>query len=135
MTALPSGLSNADDNKDQMQSSAEIDLAKTTQELTLATQTLTAVTNQLLEVMQGVVTTSNSEPHEIEGVTDSGSSIRPDQASDKDGSLFARQEQIGNLVDVDASTDLSKLPPHITHIRHPDGSIERIGFDSSLYGA
>jgi len=30
--------------------------------------------------------------------------------------------------------DLSTLPPHITHIRHPDGTIERIGFSSSPYG-
>jgi hypothetical protein len=37
--------------------------------------------------------------------------------------------QTGKLVDVDESTDLSRLPSHVTHIRWPDGRIERLQFD------
>jgi hypothetical protein len=48
---------------------------------------------------------------------------------DEEARLFyERLEQRGQLVDVDANTDLSALPPHVTHIRHPDGTIERIGY-------
>ncbi len=42
--------------------------------------------------------------------------------------FFERLEQTGQLVDVDASSDINKLPPKVTHVRHPDGTIERIGF-------
>jgi hypothetical protein len=31
-------------------------------------------------------------------------------------------------VDVDFAPDLEYWPPSVTHIRHPDGHIERIGF-------
>jgi hypothetical protein len=45
-----------------------------------------------------------------------------------DEEYYERLEQRGQLVDVDANTDLSALPPNVTHIRHPDGTIERIGY-------
>jgi hypothetical protein len=45
--------------------------------------------------------------------------------------FYERLQQTGQLVDVDDKTDLSRLPPHVTHIRHPDGRIERIGFSSA----
>jgi hypothetical protein len=42
--------------------------------------------------------------------------------------FYEQLEQAGQIVDVDENTDLASLPPRITHIRHPDGSIERLGF-------
>jgi hypothetical protein len=42
--------------------------------------------------------------------------------------FYERLEQTGRLVDVSNNTDLETLDPRITHIRRPDGSIERIGF-------
>jgi hypothetical protein len=45
--------------------------------------------------------------------------------------FYERLEQAGQLVDVAEDTDLSTLPPHVTHIRRPDGSVKRIGFSSS----
>jgi hypothetical protein len=42
--------------------------------------------------------------------------------------FYKRLKQTGRLVDVDETTDLASLPPHITHIRRPNGTIERIGF-------
>jgi hypothetical protein len=52
------------------------------------------------------------------------------------GSLFyERLEQAGQLVDVDPSTDIAALPPYVTHIRYPDGTVERIGFSAAPYGA
>jgi hypothetical protein len=42
--------------------------------------------------------------------------------------FYERLEQTGRLVDVSNNTDLATLDPRITHIRRPDGSIERIGF-------
>jgi hypothetical protein len=59
----------------------------------------------------------------------------PSARHDKEARLFhERLEQTGQLVDVDANADVTKLPPHVTHVRYPDGTVERIGFSSSSYG-
>jgi hypothetical protein len=42
--------------------------------------------------------------------------------------FYERLEQLGQLVDVDANTDLATLPPHVTHVRYPNGVVERVGF-------
>jgi hypothetical protein len=34
----------------------------------------------------------------------------------------------GQLLDISEQTDTSKLPPRVTHVRYPDGSIKRIRF-------
>jgi hypothetical protein len=34
----------------------------------------------------------------------------------------------GELVDVPEGADLSQLPPLVTHVRYPDGRVERVGF-------
>jgi hypothetical protein len=47
--------------------------------------------------------------------------------------FYERLEQAGELVDVDANTDLSVLPPHVTHVRYPDGTVKRIRFTASPY--
>jgi hypothetical protein len=47
--------------------------------------------------------------------------------------FYERLEQAGELVDVDANTDLSALPPHVTHVRYPDGTVKRIRFTASPY--
>ena len=49
--------------------------------------------------------------------------------------LFYEQlEQTGQLIDVDPDTDIATLPPHITHVRYPDGTVKRIGFNGPPYG-
>lgn len=49
--------------------------------------------------------------------------------------LFYEQlEQSEQLIDVDPHTDIATLPPHITHIRYPDGTVKRIGFNGPPYG-
>jgi hypothetical protein len=59
----------------------------------------------------------------------------PSAGYDKEARLFyERLEQTGQLVDVDANTDIAALPPHVTHVRYPDGTVERIGFSASPYG-
>lgn len=42
--------------------------------------------------------------------------------------FYERLEQTGRLVDVNDATDISTLDPRVTHVRRPDGTIERIGF-------
>lgn len=37
-------------------------------------------------------------------------------------------EQSGQLADVVSVDEIPKLPPTITHVRFPDGSVERVGF-------
>jgi len=58
----------------------------------------------------------------------SGSPAPPD---DPDARAFHEHlEQTGQLADVTDATDLSSLPPRVTHVRWPDGGIERIGFSA-----
>ena len=45
--------------------------------------------------------------------------------------FYERLEQRGQLIDVDANTDLATLSPRVTHVRYPDGRIERIGFSTT----
>ena len=54
-------------------------------------------------------------------------------AEDEARLFYQRLEQVGQLVNVNASTDLSTLPAHVTHIRYPDGTVKRIRFTTSLY--
>jgi len=42
--------------------------------------------------------------------------------------FYKRLEQTGELEDVTDDVDVAALPPEVTHIRRPDGKIERIGF-------
>lgn len=55
--------------------------------------------------------------------------VSPDDAA----LFYERLEQTGQLEDVTASTDLYHLPPEVTHVRYPDGRIERIGFADSPF--
>ncbi|MDY3561784.1 hypothetical protein R5W23_003212 [Gemmata sp. JC673] len=60
----------------------------------------------------------------------------PEPARDRDAEsrLFEeRLEQNGQLVDVAADEDTSKLPATVTHVRYPDGTVKRIRFNSSGY--
>ena len=50
---------------------------------------------------------------------------------DEEAKLFYQHlEQAGQLVDVDDGADLSSLSSRVTHVRRPDGSVERIGFSA-----
>jgi hypothetical protein len=50
-------------------------------------------------------------------------------APDPDAEAFYRRiEQAGQLADVAEDADVSSLPPRITHVRYPDGRVERVGF-------
>ena len=41
---------------------------------------------------------------------------------------YRHLEERGALKDVDDDTDLSSLPSTVTHVRHPDGRVERLGY-------
>jgi hypothetical protein len=59
---------------------------------------------------------------------------KPKQPGDNGQVFYERLEQVGQLVDVDADTVIAALPPKVTHIRYPDGTVERIGFSAAPYG-
>jgi len=59
----------------------------------------------------------------------------PAQPVDYSKLFYERLEQAGQLVDVDPDTDIAALPANVTHIRYPDGTVERIGFSAASYGA
>jgi hypothetical protein len=55
--------------------------------------------------------------------------------SDSDSQLYYEQlEQAGRLQDVKDEGDLAHLDPRITHVRWPDGTIERLGFAGGPVG-
>jgi hypothetical protein len=58
----------------------------------------------------------------------------PTSAAQDDARLFyERLEQVGQLVNVEANADVAALPAHVTHVRYPDGTVNRIRFTTSLY--
>lgn len=66
-----------------------------------------------------------------EGTRKSPDTSREAAASPPDPEAQAFYEDLersGHLMDVTEATDLSNLPPRTTHIRWPDGRIERVGF-------
>jgi len=42
--------------------------------------------------------------------------------------FYDHLRQRGQLIDVDEGADLRSLPPSVTHVKYPDGRIERRGF-------
>jgi hypothetical protein len=55
------------------------------------------------------------------------------RSSDEEAQRFYQiLEKNGQLVNITEEDDIHSLPPHVTHVRYPDGRVERIGF-SSLY--
>lgn len=58
--------------------------------------------------------------------SDAGTAMADEEAEAR--LFYERLEQTGRLADVSNNTDLATLDPRVTHIRRPDGSIERIGF-------
>jgi len=73
-----------------------------------------------------------SRGHRNEPVRDDREESPPAEQADA-REFYKRLEQTGQLVDVEADTDLARLPPSVTHIRKPDGTVERIGFSESAY--
>lgn len=69
------------------------------------------------------------EPADETSPTDSNTVNSSTESEEEEAKLFyKRLEQTGRLLDVDETTDLAALPPQVTHIRRPDGTIERIGY-------
>jgi predicted HAD superfamily phosphohydrolase YqeG len=51
---------------------------------------------------------------------------------DSEGRAYYRMlEQTGQLLDVASDTDLAALPPRVTHVRWPNGTVERVGFSAT----
>jgi hypothetical protein len=42
--------------------------------------------------------------------------------------FFEHLARRGELIDVDEDAQLDTLPPRVTHVRYPDGRVERVGF-------
>jgi hypothetical protein len=51
-----------------------------------------------------------------------------DKSDDEKRRFIASLEQTGQLVDVAEAQDTSKLPAIVTHVRYPDGRVQRIRF-------
>lgn len=51
-----------------------------------------------------------------------------DKAADEKQKFIRTLEQTGQLVDVVEGQDTSQLPAVVTHVRYPDGRVERIRF-------
>jgi hypothetical protein len=136
MARLPIDASNMDEQTDASQSSGGSDPSETLQTLMQATQALTFTNEQLMQALKGLGVTASPDQYQVSGSSNSADNLQPNEApvpvSDEDTRSFHHDlEQAGRLVEVDANTDRSQLPPHVTHVRNPDGSVERISFSSS----
>jgi len=120
------------------------DLSRAVKALHEAAQSLAATADQMAQMMKQMADPSSSTgsmqataaapSSAAENAARALFSNGPAAISDDDAKRFyERLEQTGQLADVDDKTDLSALPPGITHIRRPDGSIQRLGFSASLY--
>jgi hypothetical protein len=69
-----------------------------------------------------MLSTPNSQSDDNQLPSDDGIS----QAEQQE--FYHRIASSGKLADVKSASDLDALPPHITHVRWPDGRVERIGF-------
>jgi hypothetical protein len=67
----------------------------------------------------------SADPHRAPGAGGESESKDNDLAARL---FYERLEQLGQLIDVDADTDLAALPPDVTHVRYPNGVIERVSF-------
>lgn len=126
------------------------DLSTAVKALHEAAQSLAATATQMAHMMQqmaaqgsgtgnvqGAAAAPSAEPSSpaanaagAEELSSNGSASKKTEETKR---FYERLEQTGQLADVDEKTDLSALPPHVTHIRRPDGSIERLGFSISPY--
>lgn len=70
----------------------------------------------------------SSGSEDVERSSRTGGESPPEEVDAAARVFYERLEQLGQLIDVDADTDLAALPPHVTHVRYPNGAIERIGF-------
>jgi hypothetical protein len=120
------------------------DLSSAVKALHEAAQSLAATADQMAQMMQQMAGPSSGtgDAQETAAAPSSAadmatkplSSNGPTAIKDEDAkSFYERLEQTGQLADVDDKTDLSALPPRVTHIRRPDGSIQRLGFSASSY--
>jgi hypothetical protein len=50
-------------------------------------------------------------------------------AEDERAVYYRHLEERGALQDVDEETDLESLPSAVTHVRYPDGRVERVGYN------
>lgn len=50
-------------------------------------------------------------------------------ADDEREQYYRHLEERGALTNVDERTDLSSLPPTVTHVRYPDGRVVRLGYN------
>lgn len=120
------------------------DLSSAVKSLQEAAQSLAATAAQMAQMMQhlaghgsGAAPTPLAEPSSpaanaarAEDGPANGSTATTNEEASR---FYERLEQTGQLVDANDTTDLSALPPQVTHIRRPDGTIERIGFSTSPY--
>ncbi len=111
------------------------DLSASLAALHEAAESLAASTARMTErtqQMHGLVAgTRGAQPEAPE--TASASSTRRPEPDEEARRFYERLEQTGQLIDVNEQTDLSALPPGVTHVRRADGTVQRIGFSASPY--
>ena len=108
------------------------DLSAALEALQQAAQSLATSTGrmkQMVHQMDSQVPAGATGPEPPPAAVGAAASAQPQNQEAQ--RFYERLEQTGQLVNVDDATDLATLPPHVTHIRRADGSVERIGFSTS----
>jgi hypothetical protein len=110
--------------------SPRTDFTAAVQALSEATRSLQATTDRWAKLTPGQGDVA-APPPAATPETPPPSAASGAEPDDEAQLYYERLEQTGQLVNWDPSSDLSKLPSRVTHIRHPDGSIERVGFSTA----
>ena len=84
-----------------------------------------AALNEATETMARVATSRSPEKPSTSDTAPPASAAELEEREAYYRDLIQR----GSLVDVADDADLSSLPPTVTHVRYPDGSVERIAYN------
>ncbi len=124
--------------------SLQSDLSSAVKALHEAAQSLAATADQMAQMMKQMADPCSGTGHAQDSAAAPSSAAEmarnplssngpTSHTAEEAKRFYERLEQTGQLADVDDKTDLSALPPRVTHIRRPDGSIQRLGFSASPY--
>src|SRR4051812_48945140 len=89
-----------------------------------------ASASPLADAVTALETATASMPGSPAPRASSEATPRPSGSSAEDPheQYYRQLEERGVLKDVDEGADLSSLPSAVTHVRYPDGRVERLGY-------
>jgi hypothetical protein len=91
---------------------------------------LTNAVEELRETTDALAKFAAPPPPESETPDTTPPPSRADEKEDavEEAQYLRHLRARGELMDVDEGADLAALPPTVTHVRYPDGRVQRVGY-------